>query len=266
MGSDGIVPLSAMTACREARKQGHLLYLCSGRPRSIISATIRAIGFDGVISSNGAHIEIGNRVVFDAVMLEGTVKRIAAYLYERQCGFSFEKNDAILSNRYFLNHWKSLRRHFAGAPQADMIEDLISRIADHLLPEHPDAYSYAGVNKIVFVGNNDISFADLRKTFAGTCELFHASIPFSGKEGGEIGPLGIHKGSAVKRIAEHHAATLADTIAFGDSDNDRAMIQCAGVGIAMGNADEDLKAIADDITSAIDDDGIFKGFKKYGLI
>jgi Cof subfamily protein (haloacid dehalogenase superfamily) len=266
MGADGIVPPSALTACREARRQGHLLYICSGRPRSIISDAVLAIGFDGIISSGGARIETGGAVIFDTVMPAETVKQITAYLHNLQCGFSFETNNSVLSNRYFLNHWETLKRNFAGMPQANVVDDLLSRMSKDVLPEDPSDFSYVGVNKIVFVGSPGVSFEALSKTFAGVCELFHGSIPFSGKEGGEIGPLGVHKGSAVKRIAEHYGIPLADTIAFGDSDNDRTMIEAVGIGIAMGNADDALKEIADDVTASLKEDGLFKGFKKYGLI
>lgn len=266
IGTDGIVPPSALTACREARRQGHLLYICSGRPHGIISDSIIAIGFDGIISSGGAHIETGGAVIFDAYMPEELVKAIAAYLHERRCGFSFERNEAAESNRYYLNHWEAIKRRFEGTPKAAVFSDLFIRMSQHVMPDDPAEVSYAGVNKIGFLGSPGLSFDALARQFAGTCEVFHGSIPYSGKEGGEISPLGIHKGSAVQKIAAYHRIPLADTIAFGDSDNDRTMIEAVGVGIAMGNADDALKAIADDITTPLDQNGIFKGFQKYGLI
>ncbi|MDR2398210.1 MAG: HAD hydrolase family protein, partial [Spirochaetaceae bacterium] len=48
------VPRSARRACREAREKGHLLYICTGRPRIQISPHILKLGFDGVVSSGGA--------------------------------------------------------------------------------------------------------------------------------------------------------------------------------------------------------------------
>lgn len=270
MGANNWVPPSALTACREARRQGHLLYICSGRPRSIIGEPVRSIGFDGVISSGGAHIETGapfrGTVIFDAVMPAETVKRITAYLGERGAGFSLEKNDAVSSNQDYLRYWEALSRRFAGAPEAGLFDSLIASIKQSLLPEPIEESCCAGVNKIGFVESRNIVFDDVQQTFAGSCEIFHGSIPYCGKESGEIGPRGVHKGSAVKIVAEHHGMSLACTIAFGDSDNDRRMIECAGIGVAMGNADDALKAIADDVTSDLEEDGLFKGFVKYGLI
>jgi hydroxymethylpyrimidine pyrophosphatase-like HAD family hydrolase len=43
------------------------------------------------------------------------------------------------------------------------------------------------------------------------------------------------------------------------------MLQCAGLGVAMGNADEELKRVADDVTGTAKSGGLAKAFKKYGL-
>lgn len=57
-----------------------------------------------------------------------------------------------------------------------------------------------------------------------------------------------------------------EVIAFGDAENDRDMLKFAGIGVAMGNATEDVKAVADFVTTDIDDDGIANGLKHFKLI
>ena len=69
-----------------------------------------------------------------------------------------------------------------------------------------------------------------------------------------------------KKIVEFLGATREDTIAFGDGPNDFEMIEYAGIGVAMGNASDDLKAKADVITTHIAEDGIYNGMKKLNLI
>ena len=56
-----------------------------------------------------------------------------------------------------------------------------------------------------------------------------------------------------------------EMMAFGDAQNDMDMIEYAGIGIAMGNAEECLKEIADDITTSVDENGIWNALKKYEL-
>lgn len=59
---------------------------------------------------------------------------------------------------------------------------------------------------------------------------------------------------------------IKDTIAFGDGRNDIEMLETAGLGIAMGNAVDEAKAVADYVTARIEDDGIQKALKKFKLI
>ena len=59
---------------------------------------------------------------------------------------------------------------------------------------------------------------------------------------------------------------MRDVYAFGDSFNDSEMLEEAGVGIAMGNAKEELKEIADYITSPIDQDGIWNACRHFQLV
>ena len=277
MNDDGFVPPSALTACREARRQGHILYICSGRPRAYISDEILAIGFDGLAGSGGAYIETGNtsgefpyhgKVIFNASISVETVKQLSDYFNSRQCCFSLEKNDIIFSNYYFLSYWKSLLDYFTKLKTAEKLVYQINNLLRNPLPEDPRSYDasvYENVNKIMFTGKNG-TFTAVKQDFDGECEIFRGSMLNCDDECGEIGPRGIHKGTALKTVAEYHGIALADTIAFGDSDNDRKMLESAGIGIAMGNARDALKEIADDTTSSLEDDGIFKGFIKHGLI
>ena len=78
--------------------------------------------------------------------------------------------------------------------------------------------------------------------------------------------LGISKASGMDVILEHYGLDLADTFAYGDSLNDEEMILHAKVGIAMGNGRDSIKQIADDVCERVDQDAIYKSFKKYGLI
>jgi len=267
METSGYIPPSAVAACREARKRGHLLYVCSGRNLAEIGDEILSIGFDGIASSGGAHVEIGGRVIFDTTMPPETVKQIAAFLESCKCGFALEKNEAILSNAHYVSFWEAIiDRLDAKEKTSSFIPHLLELIKSTPLPENCDDSYYKGVNKIVFAGSGSVSFAAVKRAFGGECEIFHSSFHYYGEEGGEIGPLGVHKGLALKKVAEHHGVSLADTVAFGDSDNDRPMFECAGVGVAMGNARDSLKAMAHIVTTSLVDDGIFNGFNKLGLI
>lgn len=71
------------------------------------------------------------------------------------------------------------------------------------------------------------------------------------------------KGAALRFLARHLGVAVADTMAFGDMDNDRSMVETAGVGVAMGNAEPCLKDVADYITDTNNDDGVAKALEKF---
>ena len=80
---------------------------------------------------------------------------------------------------------------------------------------------------------------------------------------GEVGINGIHKATGMKRYLEYVGIPREDSIAIGDGPNDLQMMDYAGIGIAMGNAVDALKSMAEYITDDVDHQGIVKAFQKY---
>ncbi len=72
----------------------------------------------------------------------------------------------------------------------------------------------------------------------------------------EVTPKGVNKAYGVERLVEHLGIGAADVIAFGDSENDLEMLKYVGMGVAMGNGTEHLKAHADMVTLSNDEAGI----------
>ena len=65
-----------------------------------------------------------------------------------------------------------------------------------------------------------------------------------------------HKGNALKRFAEHLGFTLENCMAFGDGMNDFTMVEAAGMGVAMANAEAEVKRVAKIVTTSNDEDGV----------
>ncbi|MFE2519025.1 HAD family hydrolase [Streptomyces mirabilis] len=72
----------------------------------------------------------------------------------------------------------------------------------------------------------------------------------------ELLPLGLSKATGLSLAARRLGVKAADTIAFGDMPNDIPMFAWAGHGVAMANAHDELKAVADEVTSSSEEDGI----------
>ena len=81
----------------------------------------------------------------------------------------------------------------------------------------------------------------------------------------EVNAPGVTKGSGLLALAAHLGLTRAQTMAVGDSGNDRAMIEAAGLGVAMGNATDDIREIADVTTDDNNHDGVAEIIRKFIL-
>ena len=82
----------------------------------------------------------------------------------------------------------------------------------------------------------------------------------------DITANGADKGKGILAIAQHEGLDASHTIAFGDGGNDTSMILQAGIGIAMGNAIDELKQQADYVTTSVDDDGVLNALRHFGII
>ncbi|MDR0722648.1 MAG: Cof-type HAD-IIB family hydrolase [Treponema sp.] len=263
------VPLSAQRACRTARQNGHLLYICTGRPRVQISRRILKMGFDGVVSSGGAYIETTSpgrapTLLFHASLEKKILYRLRDYFNARQTPYLLELPGKVCASPYLKSYFDTLYTGMSWSPRIGMERFFIHFFFRHLIQGEID--SQEDVCKVVFMEFNGLTFEAVQQEFGGECELFRNSIPIQNMKGGEISPRGVHKGAALERVIAYHGIPRENAIAIGDSDNDRTMLECAGVGIAMGNADEALKQIADDVTDTSGNAGLAKAFKKYGLV
>ena len=68
------------------------------------------------------------------------------------------------------------------------------------------------------------------------------------------------------KFLEKEGLKRSQVMAFGDGENDIAMIKFAGVGVSMGNGKDALKAAAEYVTTSVDDDGIYNALKHFELI
>jgi len=81
----------------------------------------------------------------------------------------------------------------------------------------------------------------------------------------EITNKGINKGKAVAILAKHLGIAQSEVMTIGDSPNDMSMLEWAGLGVAMGNASQEVKAVANTTTLAIEEDGVARALEEYVL-
>lgn len=82
----------------------------------------------------------------------------------------------------------------------------------------------------------------------------------------DVIPTGEGKADGVRATLERFGLERAETIAFGDGENDRSMLALAGIGVAMGNAGTEIRAAADYVTDTVDRGGVSKALRHFGLL
>ena len=100
----------------------------------------------------------------------------------------------------------------------------------------------------------------LARRFIGRLSIYRSEPYFI-----EVMPRGVDKGAAIAGLIERLGMEREDVIACGDGLNDLAMIRYAGLGVAMGNAQSEIKAAADVVTGTNDEDGIVSVIEQYIL-
>lgn len=133
-----------------------------------------------------------------------------------------------------------------------------SRGNKYLLAEKKDLAEFADfpINKILTAGDAGYlkeHWQEMAAPFEGKLAcMFTAPFYF------EYTAKGIDKSASLKKVLEDLGYTPADLIAFGDAQNDKTMIEYAGLGVAMGNAVDEVKAVANVVTDDNNHDGIAK--------
>ena len=82
----------------------------------------------------------------------------------------------------------------------------------------------------------------------------------------DVTAKGVDKGEGVKSVAKYCGFSISEVMAFGDGGNDTNMLKVAGIGVAMGNAGDSLKKVADYVTTTVDDDGIRRALEHFHVI
>ena len=230
------VPEKNALALAKAREAGHKVFVNTGRAQCIVTKEILdAVKPDGVISAMGTAIFVGDELIYSAVMDEDDVRYLLKFGDERDMFVIIEsierlvslKGPAFLGQNNLIGSAREFRENYP-----DM---KVSKIS---LMRHLTAEEVSTLNErfpVVYVHEN----------YA------------------EISPIGHNKATAIERVCEYYGTDAAHTIAMGDSGNDDEMIKFAGIGIAMGNATENIKAAADYITLSCSEVGVAHALEKF---
>lgn len=253
-------PASALEAIKSARKAGNLVFLCSGRNYGMLSPLLK-YGFDGAVASAGGYIVCGDQVIYDCPMTEEQKIKVMKTLKENGVFRTAECVDGAYADECLEDF---LKESFGKNGSSELLRwrEMIKK-SFHIRPmkEYAGQPVYKFVVMSPSMDNLNQSKTILEKEFQ-----FCIQDDSRGFVNCEIINRKFNKGMGVKRVCEYYQIPISDSVGFGDSMNDKEMLETVGLSICMENGNEAVKKIADEICPPVTEDGFWKSFQKHHLM
>ena len=233
-----------LDALETLRRKGIRLYISSGRPKGLIR-NLKNYPFDGYITMNGSLVTLGDEVIYSAPLPREAAVRIA----EISCREGFAAV-AFMADGMGINLQNDITArinkmiHVPDFPTIPLVETV----------RENQVYQYT-----VYVTQDQLETYYLPYVHGTAWPRWHPDFI-------DATPAEASKAAAIARILERTGLKREEIIAFGDGGNDISMLQYAGIGVAMGNADAEVREAADHVTADVDDDGLRKAFRHFGLL
>jgi Cof subfamily protein (haloacid dehalogenase superfamily) len=239
-------------ALKAAIEQGVLVALATGKTRGSVNDIVKRLGLktpgifvQGLVIAHpdGSEQHLGT---LDPKLL----RRVLTFTEER--GFQ----TMAYSGRRILVRAMTAEARIMTEQYDEPLPEVVGPLVNQL-DELP-------LNKVIFCGREAKHITALRWQLAhlveGSARLTQA-LP----DALELLPYGASKATALKLLLKDLKLTPEEVLAIGDGENDIEMIQLVGLGVAMGNANPKLKAVADAVVASNDADGVAEAVEKYVL-
>ena len=251
--SNKTVPEENRAAIKAAVDKGIFVIICSGRGNQYVELRSKlANASDYIISSNGAQIYnyATKETLFGNEMNVQALEKVTNFVEERKCGYIINCSDIRYSNKYLYRKMD---------PQDGLI-DKISEVVKPIYQLVVEADSYELIDEIVNYVKTVDELEILNYTpgyLKGDRTLDHYYLDINSK--------GIDKGVAIGEFLKLFKIKKEEALCFGDHVNDEPMFDACGIGVAMGNANDRLKARAKYVTKTNDENGVAYFINNYVL-
>lgn len=238
----------------EIQRMGHIVVVASGRPTpgmTWVGEALRLADFGGyLLSYNGARIanmQTGE-VVCDLQLPREYLPQLHDFAVKNDMGLISYEKEWIITDRPRDRHME--------------LEARINNIPIHEVENFVEYVDFP-ITKCLYTADADRAPAlerELAAKFVGKMSIYRSEPFFI-----EVMPLHVDKARSLQVLLEHLHMDVSDVIACGDGFNDLTMIRFAGLGVAMANAQDAVKAEANYITRSNDEDGVAHVIEKFIL-
>ena len=239
---DGSIPSSTKVAIRQLLDNGFQVVAATGRPLSMCDE-IAALGIHTFITANGAYVKHKDQVIHKNVLNSETVRNFVNFAAVEQNALTFY-SETIQMN---------------AVQHPDVLKALYETLRlKKFPPEITNAVDGETYLLNLFIDENDIHKYKAQFPHI-TFNRWHPFIVNVLEEE-------VSKSVAIRKVLAYFGLNESEAVAFGDGGNDVDMLELVDLGIAMGNASDKLKSIADFVTEKSSEDGIAFALRKYGFI
>lgn len=239
-----------------AGREGIWVVFCSGRavpellPYALRLKTIRY----GVCMSGALVYDFHKeRALYRRMIPRELVRRIveAAKKDDGMVHFLTEKES--VTRRDQVTHMKDFHM---GVYQPMFLE--IARTVSDMMAE---AEHYEGIPKV----NVYFHSKEARQQAYEALKVLPLTFAFAEGASLEMTAQGVTKAWGLRALAEHLGISMEETLAVGDADNDRPVLEAAGFSVAMGNAAKEIREICDAVTGDNDHNGVGEAIRRFGM-
>ena len=263
---DMLIPDSTLQALHAARANGHKLFLCTGRNLRMTRPLLEYGCFDGAVCSAGGYVLCGGQVLVDMPMEPAQRGGLSAVLEKHGVDYTLESRDDTFAGPKMTERW----RFTDAAPDKPLNSEAArwhKAMQDGMKLTPMSEYRGQPIYKIVYIAEHLHDLDEAKRLYQDQFVFCESNLDTmdDGMVNGELINRKFDKGTGIQAICRCLNHPQADTIGFGDSDNDLQMTSAAGISVCMGNGSETLKKLCDRIAPTVYEDGLAKEFAALGL-
>lgn len=259
------VQKSTIKAIRNLKDQGILVGLATGRGPSFVQPFLENLGLDFAVTYNGQYIYSRSEIIYTNQLSKTTVYCLIRYAGARRREISLGTASGLLGSGIIglgTSRLGQIVSSLVPRKWAKAIERSFKHFIRRIKPQNIDSLMVIlrePIYQVVLVATEGES-ERIQKQFPRV--KLTRSSPYSM----DVISEGQSKVKGIERVGQRYGFDLSEVIAFGDSDNDIEMLSQVGIGVAMGNASQQVKENARYTTADNNDDVISKALAHYGLI
>ncbi|WP_338088455.1 Cof-type HAD-IIB family hydrolase [Nosocomiicoccus ampullae] len=242
--TDVKVPESTKKAIKELQNNGHAVMIATGRAPFLFEDLRDELNIHSYVSLNGQYAVVDGEVIYKRPIEKELLELLTKEANINDHPIVYLNQDNMISN---------IKSH-------DYINEGLGSLKFNHDPVHDKAFYLSNdiYQSLLFCTEDEEDYYKEKFTNLDFLRWHRVSL--------DVLPKGGTKAKTVKKVIEKLGFDEEDVYAFGDGPNDREMLKFVKHSVAMGNAVDETKAVAEYVTDHVDNDGLYKALEHYGFI